>query len=238
MQLLMRTERMERLSLIRLLLVVGALAFSLLLRAASDNDQLYQVNLAEFPKYRALSLGKLGPTPFNCGRVIVQPAFAPEYSVSVYSRSLAQGGMKYFVTYIAPDQSLWETSDAGRNPQNAENANVRRIDCEIPKEIAEKVKQVWLGMLTGNQSPTPMRAEDAARATDATIAEFSIEVPPAETLYGEIPAEVPKGPKTKTLVGLANALTEYCKAKPMDRSAIAGRVDREATRLLEMIKRG
>jgi hypothetical protein len=167
---------------------------------------------------------------------MVEPAFAPEYSVSVYSRSLARGEVKYFVTYAAADQSLWQTSDAGTKPQGAEHIKIRRIDCEIPKEIAEKVKQAWLGMLTGNQHPTPMRQEDAARATDATVAEFSIQVSSAETLYGEIAAELPRGPKTKALLDLANILADYCKAKPTDRSAIASRIDQEATQLLEMLK--
>lgn len=199
-------------------------------------DRLYEVNLAEFPKYRALLLSKLGPTPFNCGRVTVEPAFAPEYSVSVYSRSLLRDEVKYFVTYAAADQSLWETSDAGRNSEGAEHTKIRLIDCEIPKEIAEKVKQAWLGMLTGNQHPTPMRQEDAARATDATIAEFSIQVSPAQTLYGEIPTQLPAGPRTKALLDLANSLSDYCKAEPAHRPVIASTVDHEATALLDQLK--
>lgn len=220
----------------RLLLVAVALTWVLALEAASDGDRLYQVNLAEFPKYRALLLGKLGSTPFNCGRVMVQPAFAPEYSISVYSRSLARGEAEYLVAYVAADQSLWEESDAGKEPEQAEHIHIRQVNCEIPKQIAEKVKQAWFGMLTGNQHPTPMRQEDAARATDATIAEFSIQVPPTKTLYGEIPTQLPSGPRTKALLEVANSLSDYCKAEPTDRPAIASKIDREATALLEQLK--
>jgi len=227
---------MKKLLLRGLLLIAVALALPLGLKATSDSDRLYDVNLAEFPKYRALLLSKLGPTPFNCGRLTVEPAFAPEYSVSVYSRSLPRGEVKYFITYAAADQSLWETSDAGKEPQAAERTKIRRMDCEVQREIAEKVKQAWLGMLTGNQNPTPMRQEDAARATDATVAEFSIQVSPAETLYGEIPVQLPAGPKTKALLDLGNSLAEYCKAEPADRSVVTNKIDHEATALLEQLK--
>ncbi len=222
--------------LLRLLLVAVALTWVLALEAASDGDRLYQVNLAEFPKYRALLLGKLGSTPFNCGRVMVQPAFAPEYSISVYSRSLARGEVEYFVAYVAADQSLWEESEAGKEPEQAEHIHIRHVNCEIPKQIAEKVKQAWLGMLAGNQHPIPMRPEDAARATDATVAEFSIQVSPAETLYGEIPTQLPTGPRTKALLDLGNSLADYCKAEAADRPVIASKIDHEATGLLEQLR--
>lgn len=144
--------------------------------------------------------------------------------------------MKYLVTYLAAEQSLWETSDAGSNTRDAEHTNVRQIDCEIPKEIADKVRRAWLGMLTGNQRPTRMREEDAARTTDATIAEFSIQVSPSETLHGEIAVEAPNGQKTKTLLDVANTLVDYCKATPADRPAIANKIDHEATALLDQLK--
>jgi hypothetical protein len=229
---------MNRVSLLRLWLLAVALTSSSVLKASSDGDRLYQVNLSEFPKYRTLLLGKLGPTPFNFGRVMIKPAFAPEYSVSIYSRSLASGEMKYLVTYLAAEHSLWETSDAGGETQDAKHTNVRQIDCEIPKEIADKIRLAWLGMLTGNQRPTRMREEDAARTTDATIAEFSIQVSPSETLYGEIAVEAPTGQKTKALSDLANTLVEYCKAKTTDRSEIGNRIDEESNRLLGLLKQG
>lgn len=227
---------MKKFSLGRLCLVAVATGSISVLAAATDSDRLYQVILSEFPRYRALLLAKLGQTPFNCGRAMVTPAFAPEYSVSIYSRTVGGGEVKYFVTYVAADQSLWEITDAGRKPQEADRTNVRRLDCEIPKEIAENVQQAYLGMLTGDQLPIPMREEDVSRVTDATVTEFSIQVSAAETVYGEIPSELPSGPKTKALLGLANALVDYCKAKTTDRSELASRIDREATRLLEMIK--
>jgi hypothetical protein len=166
----------------------------------------------------------------------MNPAFAPEYSVSIYSRSFASGEVKYLVTYLAAEQSSWETSDAGKATQHAKHTDVRRIDNEIPKEIADKVRLAWLGMLTGNQSPTSMREEDAARTADATIAEFSIQVSRGDTLYGETVVEAPSGQKTKALLELANTLVEYCKAKGTDQPGIATRIDHQATELLEMLK--
>ena len=231
----MLTEAIKKFLLRRLLLVATTLALPLGLKAASDGDRLLQGQFGGISWPRALLLSKLGPTPFNCGRVTVEPAFAPEYSVSVYSRSLPRGEVKYFVTYLAADQSLWETSDAGKKPEDAERTTIGRIDCEIPKGTAEKMKQAWLGMLTGNQHPIPMRQEDAARATDATVAEFSIQVSPAEILYGEIATQLPSGPKTKAFLELANTLGDYCKAKLTDRPAIASKMI-PATALLEQLK--
>src|ERR1700730_2431435 len=153
-------------------------------------DRLIEVDLAEFPVYRALWLKKLGPTPFNIGRMMVEPPFAPEYSVSVYSQSHAGREVRYFATYIIADRSLWQVSDVGRRPQRAKGAKTQRIDCEIPREVAEKVRQVWFGMLSGSQRPRAMRAEDAAQSTDATVAEFSIQVA-NNTLYGEVDADFP-----------------------------------------------
>lgn len=101
------------------------------LTAPSANDRLFQVDLEEFPRYRALWLGRLGPTSFNYARMMVQPAFAPEYSVSAYSRQDGRGQVRYVVTYVALDRSLWQTTDIGRHPKEAEVVQIRRVDCEI-----------------------------------------------------------------------------------------------------------
>ena len=200
-------------------------------------DRLSEVDLAHFPKYRALWLSKLGPTPFDYGRMMAEPASAPEYSVSVYSQSLGAGQVKYLVTYIIADRSLWDSSDVGKRPEGAEAAKTRRIDCEIPKEIAEKVRQAWFGMLSGKQRPIPLSADDAAPSTgEGTIAEFSIQPSGGETLYGEVDADFPPGWKTRTLLDIANDLIAYCKATPTDRQPIANKIDQQATALLEQLK--
>jgi hypothetical protein len=202
-----------------------------------STDRLFQVELTEFPTSRAILLSKLGPTQFDCGRVIFKPAFAPEYSVSVYSRSLGRGQTKYLVAYIAVDQNLWQVTDAGGKPRRAQGLKTRRIDCEIPQRTAEKVKQAWIGMLSGNQQPKPMREEDVARTTDATVVEFSIQLSPARILYGEtVEVDLLLRRKTRVLVDLAKTLVNYCKAKQTDRAAIALKIDRKATRLLGMLK--
>jgi hypothetical protein len=222
--------------------LITALAISLDVTALSNatapsgRDRLFQVDLTEFPGYRLIWLNKLGPTRFDCGRMIVEPAFAPEYSVSVYSRPSASRPRRYFVTYMTADQNLWQTTDAGRHPKAAEAAKIRRVDCEIPASTAYLLRQAWIQMLSGSQRPRPMREEDAARSTDATIAEFSIRLAHGETLYGEFAVELPPGQKTRRLVELGGTLVDYCKANSADRQTIAAKLDRNATRLFEMLK--
>jgi hypothetical protein len=181
---------MKKLLLVGLLLLGLPFARNSSFGAKSANDCLYQVDLAQFPKYRALWMAKLGPTPFNYARMMVEPAFAPDYSVSVYSRSLGRDQVKYIVRYIAADKNLWQATDIGKQPQRANGVKTRQIDCEISKQTADRVKQAWIGMLSGDQHPKPMREEDAGRATDATLAEFSIQLSHAETLHGEVALEL------------------------------------------------
>jgi len=131
----------KKLFLVGLLLLGLSFARNSSFAASSANDRLYEVSFKEFPRYRALWQGKLGPTPFKYGRMMAEPAFAPEYSVAVYSRPIGGGTVKYFVTYITMDRSLWQATNVGKNPQGAERAKTRRIDCEIPKETTLKVRQ-------------------------------------------------------------------------------------------------
>jgi hypothetical protein len=176
---------MNKLLLTGLSLLCFPLAGNAGLNAPSANDRLFQVDLAEFPTYRALCLGRLGPTPFNYARMMVQPAFAPEYSVSVYSRSNGRGHVRYVAAYVALDRNLWQTTDMGRHSKEVEVVKIRRIDCEIPARTADLIRGAWVRMLSGNQRPRPMREGDAGAATDATIAEFSIQLPHGQTLYGK-----------------------------------------------------
>ena len=229
---------MRKLFLVGFLLLELSFSRNPCLAASSVNDCLYQLDLAEFPKYRTVSMAKLNPTPFNYARMMVEPAFAPEYSVSVYSQSIRPNRVKCVVTYIIADQNLWQATDIARQPQRAKGVKTRRIDCEIPKQTAENVNQAWIGMLSGDQHPRPMRPEDAARTTDATIAEFSVQLPRGETLYGEMRVELPEGRKTKALLEVANGLIDYCKAKPANHTAIARQIDRKAKGLLQMLRRG
>jgi hypothetical protein len=204
---------------------------------AFERDRLLKVDLGFFPRYRAILLNKLASTSFDCGRVVFKPAFAPEYSVSVYSRATSNKPTQYFVTCIKADLSLNDRMEPGIDPREAQAVKTHRSDCEIPKKTAENVRQAWLGLLSGNKRPRPMRLEDAARTTDTTVAEFSIQLSRAKVLYGEeIAAELPQGPKTKMLVDLANTLANYCKSKRSDRAAVASEIDQKATRLLEMLK--
>src|SRR5262249_49089483 len=105
---------MNKLFLMSLSLLCFPFAGNAGLNAPSADDRLFEVDLAEFPTYRALCLGRLGRTPFNYARMIVQPAFAPEYSVSAYSRSNGRGHVRYVVTYVGLDRNLWQATDMGR----------------------------------------------------------------------------------------------------------------------------
>ena len=204
--------------------------------ASSASDCLYQVDLAQFRKYRALWTAKFGPTPFNYARMMAEPAFAPEYSVSVYSQSSRPDQAKYVVTYIVGDQNLWQATDIAKQPQRAKGVKTRRTDCEISEQTAEKVKQAWIAMLSVDQHPKPMPKEVVGRATDATVAEFSIQSSHGEALYGEVAVELAEGRKTRGLLEVANALIEYCKATPAERPVIASQIDRKANRVLELLK--
>jgi hypothetical protein len=186
--------------------------------------------------YRKLRLAKLGITSFDYGRVIVEPAFAPEHSVSLYRKSTPDGHVRAIITYVVADRNLWDATNGGIDIKRAQQVKTRRIDCEIPTRTAEKVRQVWIAMLAGKQRPIPMRAEDAARTTDATTTEFSIQLSTAETLYGEIAAEAPSGPKTRALLELVTALVHYCESDSEHRVKEAHRIDREATKLIVILE--
>ena len=118
--------------------------------APSGRNRLFEVDLTEFPRYRLIWLNKLGLTPFDCGRMMVEPAFAPEHSVSVYSRPSNGRSRKYFVTYATVDRNLWQPTDIGRHPRRAEATKVSRVDCEIPASAADLVRQAWIQMLSGS----------------------------------------------------------------------------------------
>ena len=197
---------------------------------------LLQVDLTEFARYRAIRLSKLGPTRFDCGRMIVEPAFAPEYSVSVYSRQKEGKQRVYFATYVLAGSSLWQNSEIGRYPQRAEAIRVHRIDAKVPKRTAKLLKEAWLQMLSGAQRPRSIREEDV-RSTDSTVAEFSIETSAGKSLQGEVlDIASPPGQKAKALLELANSLIDYCKTEPAKRPSLVSELDRKATSLLALLK--
>jgi|ERR1043166_426242 hypothetical protein len=218
----------------RCVAAIASLYVAIIAAMPADKDGLIQVNLAEFPKYRAVLVKKLGSTRFDCGRVVFKPAFVPEYSVSVYSKTSKD---QYFATYIKAEQNLNDLLEPGADRKKAKLVKTRIVTCEMPRHIAEELRQAWIGMLSGKQHPRPMTLQDAVRATDATVGEFSIQLP-NETLYGEVlEAESPLGRKTTALVELANMLIGYCQAEPTHRPAIEHEIDRKATRLLEMLNK-
>ena len=190
----------------------------------SREDRLLAVDLGEFPSYRALRLAKLGPTPFNYGRIIGQPAFDPEYSVSIYAHKTPNKPTSCSITYIAATRSLWQSTDIGRLPAEGKRISTRRIDADFPLETATRVRNAVNQMLSGDHKPKPVDEGDLL-STDATEMEFSLRSG-MSTLYGELNATLsPPGPRTEALLHVANLLVDYCKASPRHRSDVAKAID-------------
>jgi hypothetical protein len=213
---------------------VFLLSLTRLSLVASEPDHLLPVNLRENEKYRAVLTQKLAVTSFDCGRLVIRPAFAPEESLSIYGLN-NDAGHKYFATYLAADTSLWQTTDEGRYPEKAAGVGVERIDAEIPDRTAEVLKKVWMLMLSGRQAPKRWDHAPEMLFGDATVGEFSIPGSPNKTLYGETPLVPELGSKTKQLVELSDLLVKYCKAKPSQRGGILEQVERQAARLLQTL---
>jgi hypothetical protein len=226
--------------LIRKLTCTAAVAFTLplpVLLSRTQPDHLLPVDLNEFQKYRAIAAEKMCPTPFDCGRMIVTPAFIkPEQSVSVYSRRTDDGKRsRYYVAYLEAKENIWDASDGGRLRGRAKNIKVRRVDAEIAETTAQLVKQVWIGMLSGPQSPRKWPLSPEFLYQDATHAEFSIRLA-NKKLYGETPLILSDlGKKTRKLVELADTLADYCKLEASNRPRIAVKIERQATHLLAQL---
>jgi hypothetical protein len=221
-------------------LCFGSIFFaSFTARCGSDEDHLRPADLERNQSYRKVSLAKLAPTKFDCGRAFTLPAFTPESCVSVYSSSSATGRDVYFVTYVTSQESLWQRTDGGNRPEKAAGLTVHRLDTEIPAKTGELIKQVWRRMLEGTRkAKVPSSNSWHTISIDGTDVEFSIERANARPLYGALNVSLPApGKKTKELVRLSKLLTVCCKAKPAERPRIANEIDREANDLLAQLKR-
>ncbi len=201
-------------------------------------DQLLQVDWSDIRDYRPLRQEKLELTPFDCGRVIIQPYVAVEQSVSVYSRPGGAGRRAYMVTLISCDRSLWQTTDTGRRAGAAALVKTRRIDCEIPSVTAEHLKTVWTRMLAGPHGPRPLKTSDLT-SSDGIEADFSIQLPYQRTLNGMLPDMTfpPQNTVTGTLVAISNDLIAVCQAQPSARQKILSRIDRRTISLLGKIRK-
>jgi hypothetical protein len=199
----------------------------------ANADHLSPVDRADekMEKFRALLNLKLGVTGFDCGRVIDSSSLGPEGVLSVWSETKT-GRRTYHVTSVEAIDNLWQLTKSMRQPDNARAVATHRMDVEISEAIAEKIKQAWTKML---ETERPASSSEVRYVMDGYL-DFSIQRPgDSSALYGQIRLPAP-GPKTEALAKISDALWEYCKAAPADRPAIANKIDREATRLLALLK--
>jgi hypothetical protein len=199
-------------------------------RATADHLSPLDFSDRSVNNYRSFLAAKLGMTPFDCGRIIDTPSFEPESIVSVYSET-QNGHRAFYVTSVQAAANLWQSSKSMRDLAQAQTVSIQRINAEISESIAKKIRTIWTKMLRDAHVPPPLGLEFEL---DGKLG-FSIQQPDGLPLDGELWLP-PPGPKTQALVKISDALGEYCKATPANRTAVANKIDREATRLLEQLK--
>lgn len=130
-----------------------------------------------YAKFRRLLAVKLGPTTFDCGRIIVMPAFEPEFAVSVHSSDVSNTKRTYYVTCVTAADNLWQKSDMVQYPRRAEQVRTDRIDAEIPETTAKLLRDAWLVML------------QAAKNKPAPSSEGMGSTPSGHNVYGVVDSE-------------------------------------------------
>jgi hypothetical protein len=198
--------------------------------AKRNSDHLAPVDRDDeiINKYRQVLTSKLSITRFDFGRVIIQPSFESESSVSIYSRR-AKGGETYYVTYIASRANLWQQTRSARKIEAAQSVGIERIDAELPKPVAELVRDIWIRMLE-DRRPRPVWLNMQGRRL-----EFSLE----RRRNSPVEAELwlpPPGAKTEALVRLVDSLSTYCQNPSSTRIFLAQKVERQARQLLSQLK--
>lgn len=189
------------------------------------------VDLPEQAEYRKFLTEKLDLTPFDCGRVIIEPPYGyGENSLSVYS---SNGG--YRVTYVEAADSLRDWTNGGSDLEKGKNVKILRFDAEIPQTAATLIKQIWIGVLS-DVRPIPKSAAPGYVWGDATIATFSIPNDVRQVTKGEALLVSDNGKKVRELIRLTERLQQYCKAEAATRPAISKRIEQEAAALLAELK--
>jgi hypothetical protein len=128
-------------------LLVCFLAMALVESASAGRRDPLIVPSGEFPKYHELWSSLLEVTPYDCGRLIVLPAFDPETSISVYSIRDRAGRTNYRVTWIASDRNLWQQTNWRQPEQARKKVKPSRIDADIPATTALLLRKVWTNIL-------------------------------------------------------------------------------------------
>lgn len=214
-------------ALILFLLSNGSIAAE---RPPEDDHLIPAPTRSDSRKYRELLAQKLGLDATDRARVVFNPSFTPETSLSLHF----QTGSKttYELRYAEASESIWQATDGGRLPQEASAIFSRKFAAPLPPTTAKLVEQAWRKMLTAPNTPRPIDPPPYLQAMDGTVAEFSVTTHNGKRALGEM--YFPTGPKTKALVELADALIEFVKASKGDRAALEARIQREAAALLRL----
>jgi len=187
-----------------------------------------------FQKYRDFLASKLGHSPFNCGRVFIEPAFEGESSISVYCLSENHVGQKCRVTYMEASDNLWQRTNALQNVERASRVNIRRIDAEISAATALPVRSAFSRILKMTRPHTAREGEVRTLTTDATQTEFSLEVAGRPQLWSQLDVSlVRQGKHVRNLLTLSRLLVDYCKANQRDKPYIEHALERTVAQLIE-----
>ena len=207
------------------------------LEAKEPDHLLPPTNLAEFPAYKTLIRKKLERTEFDCGRIILMPAFSNsnESSISVYDCS-ENGQVRYKVTCIMAMDRLWDASNGGALPERGASVKTRRIDFFIPSALAEKLK-IAIATLVKTARPLDANEQPKSVILEGLTIDFSIPQPGGRVSHGEMGNFPPMGPKLKHLQELASDLHESCEASPAERDTFLKKVERNATILIGLVQR-
>jgi len=212
--------------------IVAALSFATSYTASSERDDHLIPPDPLFQNYRDLLALKLGQTPFNCGRVIVQPAFEGESSISVYCSPETSVGEKCYVVYTEASDNLWQQTNALQNTERANNVKIKRIDAGISATTGQSIRTAFSRILEMTQAQTVREDEMRALTPDATYTEFSLERPSGPPLSGELNVSLVKqGVHITKLRTLFRLLVEYCKTNRRNRPHIEQAIRKTATQL-------
>jgi hypothetical protein len=185
-----------------------------------------------FQKYRDLLTSKLSHSPFNCGRVFIEPAFEGESAISVYCVSPKHLRQKCKITYTEASENLWQRTNALKNVERASHAKIRRIDTEISTTTALSVRKAFSRILKLTRPHIAREGEMRRLTTDATQTEFSLEVPGAPQLRGQLDISlVRQGKDVGKLLSLSRLLADYCRGNQRDKPKIEHAIETTAVQL-------
>jgi hypothetical protein len=215
-------------------ILVAALSFVTPYTAGSQvDDHLIPVD-ALFQKYRDFLASKLGHSPFNRGRVFIEPAFEGESAISVYCVFPNGPGQKCKVTYTEASDNLWQQTNALRNVERASRVKIRRIDAEISATTALSIRSAFSRILKETRSHITREGKMRTLTTDATQTEFSLEPFGGPRLWGQLDVSlVRQGKHVRSLLTLSRLLVDYCKANQRDKPSIEHAIERTAVQLAE-----